>query len=144
MTPAGFLTHPSHFSPQETMRRAIDAVNARGMSIMARIDHAAAATEVGLALQPTEVILFGNPKAGTRLMQAAQTIGIDLPLKILVWQDQSTRTWLSYNDPTWLANRHGLSADVASILTAMAEALSAIAREATGELSSGTSDAGSP
>ena len=77
------------------------------MTILARIDHAAAAANVGMALRPTEVLIFGNPLAGTPLMQAAQTIGIDLPLKALVWQDDAGKTWLAYNDPTWLARRHG-------------------------------------
>jgi uncharacterized protein (DUF302 family) len=144
MTPAGLLSRPSHFDPQETMRRAINAVIARGMSVMARINHATAAAEVGLTLRPTEVILFGSPKAGTPLMQAAQTMGIDLPLKILVWEDDSARTWLSYNDPTWLADRHGLGAEHAQTVTAMGKALAAIADEATRDPSGRSSGAGAP
>ncbi len=73
------------------------------MTILARIDHAAAAAKVGMTLRPTEVLIFGDPLAGTPLMQAAQTLGIDLPLKALVWQDDAGKTWVAYNDPTWLA-----------------------------------------
>ena len=79
------------------------------MTVFARIDHAEGATLVGLSLRPTEVLIFGNAKGGTPLMQAAQSIGIDLPLKALVRQDASGETWLSWNDPAWLAARHGLN-----------------------------------
>ena len=98
---------------------------------MARIDHAAAAAAVGMELRPTEVLIFGNPQAGTPLMQAVQTIGIDLPLKSLVWQDEAGLTWLAYNDPQWLAQRHGLGAGLDRTLHAMADALAAVARKAT-------------
>src|SRR3712207_8156991 len=101
------------------------------MSIVARVDHASAATKVGLELRPTEVLIFGNPRAGTPLMQAAQTVGIDLPLKVLVWQDQVGRTWLAYNDPSWLAKRHGADAGMDPVLAAMTEALAAVVKRAT-------------
>ena len=78
------------------------------MSVFAHIDRAAGAAAVGLPLRPTNVLLFGNAKGGTPLMQSIQTIGIDLPLKMLVWQDAAGDTWLSYNDPDWIAKRHGL------------------------------------
>ena len=78
------------------------------MSSMARIDHAAGAAKAGMKLRPTEVLIFGNPKSGTPLMQAAQTLGIDLPLRALVWQDEAEKTWVAYNDPEWLAERHGV------------------------------------
>jgi uncharacterized protein (DUF302 family) len=113
------------------MDRLAAAVTARGMTILARIDHAAAAAEVGLALRPTQVLIFGNPRAGTPLMQAAPTIGIDLPLKALIWQDEAGRTWLSYNEPKWLAHRHGAEASTAQVLGAMTDALVAVATEAT-------------
>jgi uncharacterized protein (DUF302 family) len=82
-------------------------------------------------LRPTEVLIFGNAKAGTPLMQAEQAIGIDLPLKALVWQDASGTTWLSYNDPSWVAKRHGLGHEVEATVSAMAAALAAVARAAT-------------
>jgi uncharacterized protein (DUF302 family) len=101
------------------------------MGVMARIDHAGAAAQAGLPLRPTEVIVFGNPKAGTPLMQSEQTLGIDLPLKILVWQDEAGKTWLGYNDPAWLAERHGVAAANAQLLEGMEQALAAIAAQAS-------------
>jgi uncharacterized protein (DUF302 family) len=98
--------------------------------VFARIDHAAGAWAVGLSLNPTEVLIFGNARGGTPLMQSVQTIGIDLPLKALVWQDASGDTWLSYNDPAWLAKRHGLSGTEAPIGN-LAAALDAVAKVAT-------------
>jgi uncharacterized protein (DUF302 family) len=89
------------------------------------------AAEAGLKLRPTEVILFGNPRGGTPLMQANQTIGIDLPLKALVWEDVAGKTWLSYNEPAWLAERHGLQG-ANHVTAAMGSALSGIAAKATG------------
>ena len=100
--------------------------------MFARIDHAAGAAAVGLSLRPTEVLIFGNAKGGTPLMQSVQTIGIDLPLKALVWQDASGDTWLSYNDPAWLAHRHGLSGAATRQRSAMlSAALRAVAKAAT-------------
>ena len=125
----GLTTLPSSRGPKETMNKFEAEVKAKGMTVFARIDHAAGASDVGLSLRPTELLVFGNAKAGTPLMQSVQTIGIDLPLKALVWQDASGHTWLSYNDPTWLAKRHGLG--VEPTIGAMAAALDAIARTAT-------------
>lgn len=102
------------------------------MTVMARVDHAAAAAEVGLELRPTEVLMFGNPRAGTLVMEAAQTLGIDLPLKALVWRDAEDRTWLGYNDPDWLATRHGADGARDPVVRTMSEALAAIAAAATG------------
>jgi uncharacterized protein (DUF302 family) len=81
-----------------------------------------------LALRPIEILIFGNAKGGTPLMQSSQTIGIDLPLKALVWQDAAGKTWLSYNDPAWLAMRHGAEADRA--VEAMTTLLGALAEKA--------------
>ena len=103
------------------------------MTVFARIDHRAAAEEVGLSLRPTELLIFGNARAGTPLMQAAQTIGIDLPLKALVWQDADGTTWFAYNDPDWLMARHGVGADTEGVRRAMADALAATAREVIGD-----------
>jgi uncharacterized protein (DUF302 family) len=129
--PDGLITAQSRNAPKETMDRFVTAVSDRGMSIMARIDHAAAAQNVGLELRPTEVLIFGNPRGGTPLMQAVQTLGIDLPLKALVWQDEDGQTWLSYNDPAWLARRHHAGDMAGSALAAMSAALSAAANKAT-------------
>lgn len=79
------------------------------MKLFARIDHAAGAATVGRTLRPTEVFIFGNPQGGTPLMECAQTAGIDLPLKALVWQDDNGQVWVGYNDPAWIASRHGAS-----------------------------------
>ena len=102
------------------------------MTIFSRIDHAAAAAEFGMTLRPTEVITFGNPKAGTLLMQLAQTIGIDLPLRALVWQDDQGKTWLSYNDLTWLGDRQGLGSEATATLEPMAHGLAKVSNHATG------------
>ena len=127
----GLTSIASSFGPNETMNRLEAEVKARGMTVFARIDHAAGAVEAGLSLRPTEVLIFGNVKTGTPLMQAVQTIAIDLPLKALVWQDASGDTWLSYNDPAWLAQRHRLGHDAEAVSGGMAVALGAIARSAT-------------
>jgi uncharacterized protein (DUF302 family) len=121
----------SGFGPKETMDRLQEAVTAHGMEVLARIDHAAAAAGAGMTLRPTEVILFGNPRAGTPLMQASQTLGIDLPLKALVWQDDQGDTWVGTNDPAWLAQRHGAAAGAERILEAMTEALAKVTQAAT-------------
>ena len=85
---------------------------------------------VGLSLRPTDLLIFGNAKGGTPLMQAVQSIGIDLPLKALVWQDADSATWISYNDPAWLAHRHGLDDSSKAVVTALTGALNAIATKA--------------
>jgi uncharacterized protein (DUF302 family) len=113
------------------MNRIESEVKARGMTVFARIDHAAGAAEVGLALRPTELVIFGNAKGGTPLMQSMQTIGIDLPLKALVWQDETGGTWVSYNDPAWLAKRHGLGPASETMTGAIAAALHAIINAAS-------------
>ena len=109
MTPEGLIVLACPRTPREAMDRLAESVVRRGMTVFARIDHAAAAQEAGMTLAPTEVLIFGNPKGGTPLMQAAQTLGIDLPLKALVWQDAAGKTWVGYNDPGWLARRHGVT-----------------------------------
>jgi uncharacterized protein (DUF302 family) len=130
MSADGLITISSAFSAEETMRRLEAEVRAKGMTIFARIDHAAGAAEAGLLLRPTDLLIFGAARGGTPLMQAAQTIGIDLPLKALVWQDGEGKTYLSYNDPSYLARRHGLGDQ--TVLDAMTGALKAIAAKATG------------
>ena len=113
------------------MNRFEAEVRARGMTVFAHIDHAAGATAAGLSLRPTELLIFGNAKAGTPLMQSTQTLGIDLPLKALVWQDASGTTWLSYNDSAFLAHRHRLDGADNTTVNAIAAALKAIASKAT-------------
>jgi len=127
----GLTTVASDFGPKETMDRLAAAVAAKGLTAFARIDHAAGAAAVGLPLRPTEVLVFGNARGGTPLMQAAQTIGIDLPLKALVFADAAGKTWLAYNDPAWLARRHGLGPEVEPTVKALTAALGALAAAAT-------------
>jgi uncharacterized protein (DUF302 family) len=127
----GLTTTRSSYGPKDTIGRLEAAVKSKGMMVFARIDHAAGAAEVGLALRPTEVLIFGKAKGGTPLMQSVQTIGIDLPLKALVWQDASGSTWVSYNDPSWLAKRHGLSPEGNAAVAAMSAALDAVVKAAT-------------
>jgi len=131
MAADGLTTIPSNYGTKDTMDRLEAEIKARGMTVFARVDHAAGAAEVALSLRPTELLIFGNARGGTPLMQSNQTVGIDLPLKALVWQDASGKTWLSYNDPSWLAKRHGLGPEVDPAVNAMAAALSAVARKAT-------------
>jgi uncharacterized protein (DUF302 family) len=132
MAVQGLTTIKSSHTPRETMNRLESAVAAKGLTVFARIDHAAGASAAGLALRPTEVLIFGNAKGGTPLMQAVQTIGIDLPLKALVWQDASGETWLSWNDPAWLAARHGLSG-AGAVVGRLAALLNEIAKSATAD-----------
>ncbi|MBS0558570.1 MAG: DUF302 domain-containing protein [Proteobacteria bacterium] len=132
IAPAGMRVVRSAFGPRQTADRFADAVVQRGMTVFARIDHAAGAEAAGLPLRPTELLVFGNARGGTPLMQAAQTLGIDLPLKALVWQDADGTTWLGYNDPEWFAARHGVGPDAAAALQATRDALAATVREAMG------------
>ena len=131
MAAQGLTTKPSSYGPKDTMDRLEAAVKARGMTVFARIDHAAGAAGAGLSLRPTELLIFGNAKAGTPLMQSGQSIGIDLPLKALVWQDASGNTWLSCNDPAWLVQRHGLGGETEAAVGMMTAALDAVAKAAT-------------
>jgi uncharacterized protein (DUF302 family) len=130
MAADGLTTIPSSHGPKDTMNRLEAEVKARGMTVFARIDHAAGAAAAGLSLPPTELLIFGSAKAGTPLMQSVQTIGIDLPLRALVWQDSSGDTFLSYNDPAWLAKRHGASGAAVGNMSA---ALQLVAKVATSQ-----------
>jgi len=127
----GLVTVLSSFAATQTMDRLEAAIKAKGLTVFARIDHGAGAASAGLPLRPTELLIFGNAKAGTPLMQANQAIGIDLPLKALVYEDAAGKVWLSYNDPRWLAHRHGLGAVAVETVNAMAAALNAAATKAT-------------
>jgi uncharacterized protein (DUF302 family) len=131
MAADGLTTIPSSYGPKDTLNSLEAEVKAKGMTAFARIDHAAGAEAVELALRPTELLIFGSAKAGTPLMQATQAIGIDLPLKALVFEDAAGKVWLTYNDPRWLAQRHGLGAAATLAVDAMAAALDAIAAKAT-------------
>jgi uncharacterized protein (DUF302 family) len=130
MSGDGLITIPSAHSAKETIDRIESDIKSKGMTIFARIDHAAGAKEVGLTLAPTLLLIFGNAKVGTPLMQDKQRIGIDLPLKALAWEDGSGKTWLSYNDLDWLAKRHGLDGKVDNVVKGLSAALGAILQKA--------------
>jgi uncharacterized protein (DUF302 family) len=131
MSGNGLITVPSAHDVQDTINRVETIVKAKGLTVFARVDHAAGAKEVGLTLAPTLLLIFGNAKGGTPLMQANQQVGIDLPLKVLAWQDSAGKTWLTYNDPQWIAQRHGLSQEVEPTVKALSGVLAAISKEAT-------------
>ena len=105
----GLVAVKSPHSAKETMTRLEDAVTKRGLTVFARIDHAAGAAKIGKTLRPTEVLVFGNPTGGTPFMECEQSVGIDLPLKALVWEDATAQVWVGYNDPAYLAQRHGVA-----------------------------------
>lgn len=124
----GLISIKSPYSPKETVDRLENIVKQRSLNVFARVDHAAGASEVGMSLRPTELLIFGNPQGGTPFMECAQSVGIDLPLKALVWQDGDNQVWLSYNDPEFLAKRHRVT--TSQVVDNLAKALASIA-EAT-------------
>lgn len=105
----GLVNVKSTHSVKDTTDRLEEALKKKGMTVFIRIDHAAGAKKVGLALQPTELVIFGNPKVGTPLMQCSRSVAIDLPQKALVWEDAQGQVWLTYNDPAYLATRHAIT-----------------------------------
>jgi len=123
--PAGLITRKSALSAEETVERLEREVREKGLTVFAKIDHSGGAREAGLSLRFTQLLLFGNPKGGTPLMQSRQTIGIDLPLRMLVWQDERDDVFVSCDDPAWLAARHGVS-DRAEVVAALSKALDAL------------------
>lgn len=129
----GLTAVASRFGAKETMDRLEAEVKAKGLTVFARVDHAAGAAAVGMPLRPTEVLMFGNARGGTPLMQSNQTAGIDLPLKALVYQDAAGKVWLAYNDPDWIAQRHGLGQTVAANVLALTKALEGLAAGAIGK-----------
>ncbi len=109
---SGMIDVPSRYSVPETLARLQSAVKEKGMTVFALIDHSGEAEKVGLAMRPTQLLIFGSPKGGTPLMVAAPRLAIDLPLKALAWQDEQGKVWLSYNSPEYLQQRHGFPADL--------------------------------
>jgi uncharacterized protein (DUF302 family) len=105
----GIIRKPSTRTVPETLDRLEAVLKAKGISVFARVDHSGEAARVGLTMPPTQVLIFGNPKAGTPVMLAAPTSAIDLPLKTLAWQDAAGRVWLGYTDPAYFARRYGLT-----------------------------------
>jgi uncharacterized protein (DUF302 family) len=131
MPDAGLITIPSPHSVRHTIDRLEAAAVAAGLHIFARVDHAAGAQQVEMALRPTELIIFGNTRGGTPLMQDRQLAGIDLPVKALAWQDEAGRVWLSYNDASWLARRHELTSASAKAVSAIEAGMASLAAAAT-------------
>jgi uncharacterized protein (DUF302 family) len=113
--------------PGEVLARMKHEIASHGLELFAEIDHAKNAAEVWRRLAPNTLLVFGNAKAGTALMQARQSVGLDLPLRALIWVDSGYKTWISYSDPVWIAERHSLSAEAAA---KMSEGLAAIAKVA--------------
>jgi uncharacterized protein (DUF302 family) len=104
----GLIAVKSPRGVDESMNRLEALVRQRGLNVFARIDHAAGASRIGASLRPAQLLIFGNPQGGTPFMQCAQEVGIDLPLKALVWEDAAAQVWIGYNDPGYLARRHGV------------------------------------
>lgn len=124
----GIVTIPSHGTVEATVKHLEDILAAKSVKLFAVIDHSGEAEKAGLQLRPTKVLIFGNPKAGTPLMAAAPTVAIDLPMKILIWEDDAGKVWISYNSPAYLKERHGVPEDLISNL-AVIETLAAKAAE---------------
>ena len=127
----GLVTMISRHSVRDLVDHLTVIVEAKGLQIFARIDHAANAKAVGKELRPTELLIFGNPAVATSLMVDQQEIGLDLPLKALAWEDRNGEVWLTFDDGRWVAKRHGLGAEQAAAIGSMETLMTAIAREAT-------------
>ena len=126
----GLINVKSSHDVKNTANRLETVLNEKGMTIFLRVDHAEGARKAGKKLRPTELVIFGNPKVGAPLMQCGQTVAIDLPQKALIWQDESGQVWLTYNDPQYLATRHGIDACKA-VLDQVQNALKNFAQTAT-------------
>ena len=116
----GIVDVRSNHSVDDTVERVQNILQNKGIMIFAVIDHSGEAAKVGMKMRPTKLVIFGSPKAGTPLMQAAPSIAIDLPLKILVWEDAEGKVWLSYNSPEYLQQRHGLPQDLVQNIAVVA------------------------
>lgn len=128
----GIVSLESRFGVKETIDRLVEMVTKLGLTVFARVDHAAGAQTVGMPLRPTELLIFGNPKGGTPLMQDQQLAGIDLPVKALAWEDEAGKVWLSYNAAEWIAGRHGLGVASAQAVEALEAGLHKVTRLAAG------------
>jgi uncharacterized protein (DUF302 family) len=125
-TANGIIDKPGNHSVDETAEKLRAILRAKGIPLFALVDHSGEAAKVGMKMRPTKLLIFGNPKAGTPLMQASPSIAIDLPLKILIWEDAAGKVWVSYNSPTYLRERHHLPEElernIAVVETLAAEA----------------------
>lgn len=126
----GLIKVKSNHTVSVTADRLVNALKSKGMTVFAEIDHAAGARSVGQTLRPTEVVVFGNPKVGTLLMQCSQSVAIDLPQKALIWEDKAGQVWLAYNNPQHLAQRHQIEG-CDQVLNKIEQALGKFAKAAT-------------
>ena len=124
----GIIDTPSNHSVDETVEKLKEILQAKGVTLFAVVDHSGEAEKAGMKMRPTKLLIFGSPKAGTPLMQAVPSIAIDLPLKILVWEDSEGKVWTSYNSPEYLIERHGVPHDLLANI-AVVETLAAKASE---------------
>lgn len=138
----GIITRRSPHDALKTLRRLRAAIERAGLTVFADIDHRENAVEVGIELRPTRLLIFGDPRSGAPLMRLNQTAGIDLPLKILVWQDAEGAAWLAYNDPRWLADRHGLGPAADAAAATISAALEKLAATATAQTAPGGQQGG--
>jgi uncharacterized protein (DUF302 family) len=127
-TEKGIIDQPSNQSVEQTVEKLKNVLQSKGVTLFALVDHSGEAEKVGLKMRPTKLLIFGNPKAGTPLMLAAPSIAIDLPLKILIWEDEHGKVWISYNSPEYLKERHRLPPELLQNI-AVAETLAAKAGE---------------
>jgi uncharacterized protein (DUF302 family) len=126
----GLINKKSHHSVKVTLDRLENLLKKKGITIVTRWSHDAGAKKVGIPLRPTELLIFGNPKLGSHMFTSNQLSGIDLPLKALAWQDENGQVWLTYNDPQYVADRHGIK-DRAEIVKKMTGALNGLTNAAT-------------
>lgn len=126
MSATGIIDIPSHHSVDETVEKIRGILSAKEVTLFALVDHSGEAEKAGLNMRPTKLLIFGNPKAGTPVMLAAPSIAIDLPLKILVWEDETGNVWISYNSADYLGSRHNVPAELMQNLAAT-EAIAAMA-----------------
>jgi uncharacterized protein (DUF302 family) len=119
----GLVNLKAAHNVKDTADRLESLLKEKGMTIFARINHAEGAKKIGKTLRPTELLIFGNPKAGTPLMQCKQTLAIDLPLKMLIWEDENEQVWLTYNNPEYLENRHRLAGCAEMVIKIMVDKL---------------------
>ena len=124
----GIINRPSRHSVDETVNRLKNILQAKGLTLFALVDHSGEAERVGMKMPPTKLFIFGSPKAGTPLMLASPSAAIDLPLKLLVWQDRQGKVWVSYNSPAYLQQRHGIPQELLQKMAAV-EALATAAAE---------------
>ena len=124
----GIVDKPASHSVDETVEKLKGILQSKGVALFATVDHSGEAAKVGMKMPPTKLLIFGSPKAGTPLMLASPSVAIDLPLKILIWEDARGKVWLSYNSPAYLQERHSIPAELMQNI-AIIEALAAKAAE---------------